>query len=145
MAITSFKDKYAFLSNMQECTIIYGDMTFKSTEAFYQAMKTTDNNIRKEFTQLDGYKAKRRGRELTIRNDWDSIKDAVMLYALFQKFRGPYFKELLLATGTEDLVEGNYWHDNYWGSCTCQKCGNKGMNKLGQFLMQVRDKLSAQG
>lgn len=38
-----------------------------------------------------------------------------------------------------EIVEGNYWHDNYWGNCTCDKCKNiEGQNKLGKILMKIR-------
>ena len=30
----------------------------------------------------------------------------------------------------KDIIEGNYWHDVYWGQCTCEKCVGKGKNKL---------------
>ena len=44
----------------------------------------------------------------------------------------------LLATGEEELIEGNYWHDTCWGVCNCAKCGDKGENRLGKLLMEVR-------
>lgn len=47
----------------------------------------------------------------------------------------------LLNTPDKDLIELNYWHDNYWGSCTCNKCNNKGLNKLGEILKKVKNEL----
>ena len=47
-------------------------------------------------------------------------------------------------------VEGNHWHDTYWGVCNpeafgkppCTKgCGGTGENQLGKILMRVRDEL----
>ena len=64
-----------------------------------------------------------------------------MLEALRTKFSIKGLKEKLLATGDEELVEGNFWHDNFWGVCSCSKCGNKGQNKLGKLLMQVREEI----
>ena len=47
--------------------------------------------------------------------------------------------ELLLKTKYLKLVEGNKWHDNYWGQCYCYKCSNiKGYNILGIMLMKIR-------
>ena len=51
-------------------------------------------------------------------------------------------RETLLGTSTKELVEGNYWHDNVWGDCSCEKCKNiKGQNLLGKQLMQVRQEI----
>ena len=65
-----------------------------------------------------------------------------MLIGLRKKFANPELRDLLLATGDEELVEGNYWHDNEWGNCTCPRCKNiPGKNKLGKLLMQVREEI----
>ena len=41
------------------------------------------------------------------------------------------------------LIEGNTWHDNYWGDCSCNRCKSKsGENMLGILLMELRDKLN---
>ena len=55
--------------------------------------------------------------------------------------QNPDLKAKLIATCDEYLLEGNTWHDNYWGVCLCNgsKCLDKvGKNKLGLILMQVR-------
>jgi ribA/ribD-fused uncharacterized protein len=126
---------------MVEVEIIHDNMKFKSVEAFYQAMKTDVLELRIPFQKLSGPESKKLGRKLTIRNNWESIKDNVMEYGLRQKFSKPEFISLLLNTSNREIIEGNYWHDNYWGSCTCDKCGNKGLNKLGILLMKIRKEL----
>lgn len=141
MAIQTFRGEHSWLSNMAECEIKYGDLVFKSTEAFYQAMKTKDKHARALFTEYNGQTSKREGRKLFIRSDWELIKDDVMKFALSKKFSKEPFKSLLLSTGDVDLIEGNYWHDNYWGSCNCAKCNNKGLNKLGKMIMAIRKDL----
>jgi predicted NAD-dependent protein-ADP-ribosyltransferase YbiA (DUF1768 family) len=40
------------------------------------------------------------------------------------------------ATGDRKLVEGNYWHDTFWGVCN-----GVGENYLGEILMHVRQEL----
>lgn len=45
----------------------------------------------------------------------------------------------MIATGGEDLVEGNRWNDKFWG--VCLKTG-RGENWLGKLLMQVRAELA---
>ena len=63
-----------------------------------------------------------------------------MYEILVEKFTIPELKEKLLATGDEYLEEGNYWHDNYWGNCHCEKCADiTGQNKLGILLMKIRE------
>ena len=46
--------------------------------------------------------------------------------------------EKLLATGDEEVVEGNTWHDRYWGRCKCVKHEGECLNWLGRILMRVR-------
>ena len=60
-----------------------------------------------------------------------------MLTGLRYKFSNPDLKEKLLATGNEELVEGNWWGDQYWGICD-----GIGKNKLGKLLMKVRKELA---
>jgi len=57
-----------------------------------------------------------------------------------QKFmRYDDLKTKLINTGTARLIEGNTWHDNIWGDCSCPRCvGITGQNHLGKILMQVR-------
>jgi len=66
--------------------------------------------------------------------------EEIMLALVEQKFnRHPELGRQLLDTHPRLLVEGNYWHDNYWGDCACMKCNQKpGLNKLGKILMRVR-------
>lgn len=68
----------------------------------------------------------------------------IMLELLRLKFtRNPELGKLLIATGDALLEEGNKWHDNFWGDCTCDDCRDiEGENWLGKLLMQVRDELS---
>jgi ribA/ribD-fused uncharacterized protein len=78
---------------------------------------------------------------MTKRDDWDEVKTKVMLDVVRIKFSNPILRKMLLETGEEELVEGNHWHDNFWGSCRCEKCGSSGQNMLGKILMQVRTEI----
>lgn len=61
------------------------------------------------------------------------------------KFNQPEFREKLLLTQDEDLIEGNWWHDNIWGDCSCPKCKDiPGKNRLGILLMEIRSQLQNQ-
>ncbi len=140
--IDCFDGKYAFLSNFYNCPVTYNGLTYQNNEAAFQAQKALDENVRKEFTNLSPNLAKRKGRRVTLRSDWEKVKDDIMYGICLQKF--VYSKDmdlfkLLQNTDNEEIVEGNYWHDNYWGNCTCNKCKNvEGKNKLGIILMLIR-------
>ena len=75
------------------------------------------------------------------------IRLEVMEYALRLKFTvGTRLAQQLLDTGDDHLVEANYWHDNYWGDCTCATCDEteqRGQNNLGKLLMKIRSELVA--
>lgn len=137
--IDKFDDKYHFLSNFYyENQKDNNGIVWITNEHYYQAMKTMDPMWR-EHIQLAKFpgEAKKRGRKCPMRPDWEKVKDRVMLNGLRMKFgQNPYIRRLLLYTDKARLVEGNTWGDTYWGVC-----GDKGENKLGILLMQVRDEL----
>lgn len=141
--ITSFEGKYSFLSNFYACQTEYHNVKYPTSEHAYQAAKTANpiqkEAIRKADTPDD---AKRLGRRVEIKSNWDEIKDEVMYEIVSNKFKNKRMQAKLLATENEILVEGNYWHDNYWGSCICPKCLQKPKgNVLGKILMRVRKEL----
>ena len=88
-------------------------------------------------------RAKRLGRKVDLRSDWIQIRIAVMVQALRAKFsQNPHLEYMLLQTGDANLIEGNTWHDNFWGACSCPRCrGKKQKNHLGNLLMLVRKEL----
>jgi predicted NAD-dependent protein-ADP-ribosyltransferase YbiA (DUF1768 family) len=66
----------------------------------------------------------------------------IMEKLLIQKFSDSELKKILLNTENSILIEGNSWHDNFFGNCTCIKCKDiKGENHLGKLLMKIREKL----
>jgi ribA/ribD-fused uncharacterized protein len=86
--------------------------------------------------------AKRLGRMLPLRSDWENVKEYIMCLGLKAKFANKELAEQLLDTGDAELIEGNVWHDNTWGDCQCERCsGIPGQNKLGKLLMKVREEL----
>jgi ribA/ribD-fused uncharacterized protein len=138
--INSFRDEYRFLSNF-----FIHRHDGKSGEHAYQAAKCSDlwESDWVWNSNTPGV-AKRRGRKVQIRPDWEDVKDEMMLHTLREKFSDVYpeMVKLLLATGDQELVEGNHWHDNYWGVCHCGKCDQtQAQNKLGKMLMQVRKEI----
>lgn len=140
--ISGFQGKFRFLSNFWPCEINFEGENYQSTESAYQAAKTLDEHERKEIREAATPAiAKKFGRKCTIRSDWEKIKLSVMENLLRQKFQSgsDLFNKLKETFGME-IIESNYWHDNFFGSCTCEKCGNKGRNELGKLLMKIRDK-----
>jgi ribA/ribD-fused uncharacterized protein len=135
MTITKFRDENFFLSNFYPVQIKMDNITFPSLEHAYQASKTLDKDERLMilFASTPG-KAKRLGKEITIRPDWNKIKINVMKNLLEQKFSKPELKKMLMETRGEEIIEGNEWGDTFWGVCN-----GKGSNILGKLLMDIRD------
>lgn len=134
--IQSFSGEYRFLSNFWPCTIEYEGSTYPSVEHAYQAAKTLDLEARKRIAALaSAGQAKRAGRRLTIRADWDGVKVAVMAELLLLKFEHSDLAHALRCTAPHQIVEGNTWGDTFWGVCD-----GRGENYLGRLLMWVRDK-----
>ncbi len=134
--IYGFFGDHRFLSNFHMVDISYGGMTFPSTENAYQAVKSLDPIVRQKFVAIRPVEAKRLGMTVKLRSDWESVKEEIMYDLNKAKFRVPYLKELLLATGDKYLEETNNWSDTFWGVCN-----GKGENKLGRILMKIRKEL----
>ena len=147
--IDSFTRDYFFLSNFYNVYLEYDWIIYCSTEAAFQATKSLDISEKMRIARMSPSDAKRAGRKIQLRPDWEEIKDKVMYDVCYEKFTNNdalHLKERLLKTGKEELVEGNTWHDNYWGNCTCEKCKNiAGQNKLGKILMEIRKELLKNG
>lgn len=141
--------KGTFLSNFWPATVMHGGIVFPTVENFYQAMKVdkTDMNTRRQFQSISPAEAKKKGKQIQKRKDWtNNMALEVMLYGLRAKFaEGSELAEKLLATGEQELIETNYWHDTFWGKCTCTNHAGNGENKLGILLMQVREELKNNG
>lgn len=130
-----FRDKYYFLSNMYPCTIEYNGIVYTSVEAAFQAQK--EPKRAKEFAtpQMDGYKAKKLGRHVNLRPDWDNIKLDIMKDILKIKFSNPDLAKMLKSVN-EPIVEHNTWNDTYWGVCN-----DRGENHLGKLLTDIKNSL----
>jgi hypothetical protein len=144
MSIEKFADEYRFLSNFYAVPIVIGDDVFPSVEHAYQAAKNpTDVHWRACLIAPTPGIAKRLGWRTKLRPDWHEIRAEVMFALLKQKFaKGSALAAKLLETGDEELVEGNYWHDVFYGQCngTCSSGPHVpfGDNVLGELLMDVR-------
>ena len=95
--------------------------------------------MRRIFTTLAPNEAKVLSRHLKVRDDWSTIRLNIMKILQRKKYRLPEYRDLLLATGDCQIIEGNKWHDYYWGVCN-----GKGENNLGKIIMEIRDELNGQ-
>jgi ribA/ribD-fused uncharacterized protein len=172
--IDQFHYEYDWASNFYPVTVTMDGVAYASVEHAYQAAKTLDIEKRWIFTlevnpRLHAAQAKKLGRKLELRPDWDTgAKDAIMRDLVMQKFAiADVLKKKLLDTGDAYLEEGNWWHDTYWGVChgkmdgrTCKHINEHlvidenaevvtdahlhiGQNKLGLLLMDIRQTLKS--
>ncbi|KKL10659.1 hypothetical protein LCGC14_2553590 [marine sediment metagenome] len=137
LAITEFKGDYGFLSNFYPAEVWLDGRDYPSVEHAFQAAKTLDLNIRTDIKSLTAGSAKRAGRTVRLRPDWEDIKLPIMENLVRQKFQShAKLGRSLLDTHDRALVEGNWWGDTFWGVHK-----GKGENHLGKILMKVRDEL----
>ena len=145
--IYGFFGDYRFLSNFWYVEVEMDGEYYPSTEHAYQAAKSLDHDIRRQFRFKLKYKdgepiestptcgeAKRLSKKIKLREDWEDVKVDVMRDLLYKKFANSELQNKLLATGDDYLEETNHWNDTFWGVCN-----DKGLNTLGNLLMEVRE------
>ena len=133
--INEFRGKYYFLSNFYEAPVTWNGLTYLNNEAAFQSAKTFSD--RECFTNLDPSSAKKLGRKVQLRSDWENVKDDVMYEICKAKFsQNTELKKRLLSTGNENLEEGNTWGDKIWGTVH-----GIGENRLGKILKRIREEL----
>lgn len=136
-----FRGEYYFLSNMFPCEVSldFGgvNLTFRNAEAAFQAMKCPERAT--EFVGLEGVDAKRKGRRVQLRADWEEVKNECMHKVVLAKFsQNPGLMSKLWCVAGE-IVEDNAHGDTYWGVS-----GGVGLNTLGRILMSIRDSQGVQ-
>ncbi len=136
--IAEFRGAWTRLSNYSLCSVWFDGHIYASVEHAYQAAKTHVAEERTAIRHLPTpNQAKKAGKVVTIRPDWEDVKVSVMRELLHEKFAQEPEKLVLLATGDEELVEGNWWGDRFWGQCPV----GEGQNWLGRLLMEIRAEL----
>lgn len=152
MTISRFTDEHEFLSNFYKGpTFMWGDHRWRMIPSIMPAV-TAEHAFQasKAISEQDWFRvmesthprtAKKIGRAIQCRADWERVKEGVMHEVIRAKFpHGSTLAAKLLATGRETLIEGNTWHDTYWGVCSCMNC-TPGANRLGYILMERRKEL----
>ena len=132
--IKGFSGAYRFLSNFYPAKVVFEGIEYPTSEHAFQAAKTLDVAQRRAIATLTASEAKRVGRKLYLREDWEQIKLVTMELILLDKFSRQPLKRQLIATGDAFLEETNTWGDIIWGVCR-----GVGSNHLGKLLMKVRE------
>lgn len=136
-AIRQFRGDFFFLSNFYNCPVAYKQLTYTNNEAAFQAQKCVSDTERIQFTKLSPSEAKRLGRRVSLRRDWEDVKVSIMEEIVRAKFtQNTELAGKLLATGDTYLEEGNTWGDRVWGTVN-----GVGANQLGIILMKIRDEI----
>lgn len=136
-AIRQFRGDFFFLSNFYNCPVAYKQLTYTNNEAAFQAQKCVSDAERIQFTKLSPSEAKRLGRRVSLRKDWEDVKVSIMEEVVRAKFtQNAELADKLLATGDAHLEEGNTWGDRVWGTVN-----GIGANQLGIILMKIRDEI----
>lgn len=129
---------YRFLNNFWPASVVLDGVSYPSVEHAYQAAKTLNLDDRKQFLCCTHGEAKRAGRALLLRSDWEQVRLSIMSDLVKQKFtNNRILAEKLIDTGAAELIEGNNWNDTFWGVCR-----GIGDNNLGKILTVVRSQLS---
>ena len=135
--INRFRGDYYFLSNFYMAPIKYDGILFTNNEAAFQAQKCVESKDKERFSDLNPSEAKKMGRCVALRKDWEKEKTRIMYEICYEKFsQNPRLKKALLDTGDEELIEENTWGDMIWGCVD-----GIGENRLGKILMKVREEL----
>jgi len=138
---SSKTDTYYEFSNFYLSKMIIDDIEWKSVEHYFQAQKfPTDKILQDKIKNASSPTvAKKLGRTKTehFRNDWEEVKEQIILVGLRSKFnQNKELKEMLIKTQNLVLKEKSWW-DSYWGTGR----NGKGKNRMGYLLSIVRNEL----
>lgn len=141
--IKRFRLEYDYLSNFYPACLQVDGLEYLCSEAAYQAAKCAKAEDRLLFTELNSNDSKILGRKVPQRFDWEEVKVQEMEKILRAKFtQNPHLAQFLVETGDAELIEGNTWHDTFWG--VDLKTG-EGENHLGKLLMALRKDFQQNG
>ena len=141
--IKSFTGENRFLSNFYQSDVEIDGIIYPNNEVAFQAQKCKTEEEKREFAKIKNpVVAKRKGRTIPGLDvaKWNESRIEIMKRICLAKFsQNEDLKQKLLATKDAILIEGNNWHDKFWG--IDNKTG-EGQNYLGKILMEIRDQLS---
>lgn len=141
--IVHFKSpEHDYLSNFHLVTVHYNGVDYPSVEHAFMSAKSDDPQWKaycanKNISPAD---VKREGKQVRLVHDWEEIKLNVMETCLRSKFNQEPYRTLLIETGKQNIQEGNWWGDRFWGVDLKQQ-PNYGENHLGRLIMLIREEL----
>jgi len=141
--ISEFRGEFYFLSNFFLCPVEYEGTIFASSEHAYMSAKSHDP-IWKAYCSnpnVTPSDVKRESQHIPLIPTWEKVKYSIMEKCVRSKFMmNEELRAKLIATGNQNLQEGNWWEDRTWG-VDLKVNPNVGENHLGRILMKVRDEL----
>jgi ribA/ribD-fused uncharacterized protein len=134
-------EPYRCFSNFSEHPVVYSGITYQTPEHAYQAAKAVNKMAHDHIaSSVSAALAKRRGRNVTLRFDWENVKLGIMAVIVYSKFtQHEDARKILISTGNSLLIEGNRWGDDLWGMIKGEQGVWIGQNLLGKVLMSARD------
>ena len=101
----------------------------------FRHKRQQDLQTKESFCSMRAIVLLKTGKKIELISDWEKVKLSVMFEVVFAKFsQNEELKQKLLATGNEELVEGNNWGDTFWGMVKTKLV----KNHLGKILVKVR-------
>ena len=141
--VYTLSGEYGILSNFYPQEIKFEGMTAVAPEALYQALKFEDPKYRRYvLAAKNPVEAKKRGRARQADYVDVPCRVAIMRTVLKLRAQDAKFRERLLSTGSQPIVERSAL-DQFWGA---RPQGNQliGRNVLGRLLMELREQLRKQ-
>lgn len=140
---------YGWLGNMSRHSILYGEETWRSSEALFQSLRFNDFEIKRQINQEKSpFRAKliaKKNREKMVVEP-KSIQDLKNMYLCLKLKieQHPQLKEELISTSDEKIIEdvtkrpsGN---NLFWGMALINDVW-VGENNLGNLWMKLRSEL----
>ena len=141
----AFTGQLRFLSNFAPSLLPYEGEVYPTVEHAFQAAKTNDpeEKIAIREANTPGL-AKRLGRRVSLRPDWEQVKVQIMTDLVRLKFEDPGLREQLIGTGDAFLSEVNTHGDTTWGQVRASGGILVGENLLGKILMKFRSEITGE-
>lgn len=137
-----FREFNKELFDRLEKIIKFDGKIYPSSEHLYQSLKTNILEEKEWFLEEKNKEPKRAkylGRKITMRDDWEDIKIDIMEMTTILKYtQHPNLAQKLMGMRDEDLIEWNYWKDEFWG---VNIHTGEGRNELGKALKRVKYRL----
>jgi N-glycosidase YbiA len=134
---------YGWLSNFPEHKFCLNGVRWSSMERYYQAQKYAGTELEGQIRKADSPNKARKmcqNRSLTVCQDWDDVKEAIMRETVKAKFeQNRLLCEQFFATGNEELV-----HESSSNMFRGRSLEGDGDKRLGVIMMDVRRTLKEQ-